>query len=170
MNELYKPSKPKNTGAWYKNGTLWFIVGSILVAIMINNFSKEASKPLATGKIKNGQLDLPPMTDQQLAEVVEDMKKEEELRKEELKSFYKTKAGKINKKHPEWTREDCERLVDNQVWIGMSLDMLKYKRGLPNSANPSDYGNGVNWQWCWDDYTPSCFYDNNADGLVDSYN
>lgn len=89
---------------------------------------------------------------------------------EEDRKFFKTKAGKIHKKHPEWSREACKRLANGEFWIGMSLDMLKYERGLPNAANPSDYGNGVQWQWCWDDWTPSCFYDNDNDGHIDSYN
>jgi hypothetical protein len=91
------------------------------------------------------------------------------LRMEELKEWYKTKAGKIQKKHPNWTREECKNIVDRKIWIGMSLDMLKYERGNPNSANPSNYGNGVNWQWCWDDYSPSCFY-GGEDGIITSYN
>jgi len=85
-------------------------------------------------------------------------------------AFMKTKAGRIYKKHPEWSREDCERLANNNIWIGMDIDMLKYKRGLPNSANPSNYGGVTQWQWCWSDFTPSCFYDNDGDGRIDSYN
>jgi hypothetical protein len=72
-------------------------------------------------------------------------------------------------KHPTWTKEDCLKLSKNKIWIGMTLDMLKYLRGKPNNANPSDYGKGVKWQWCWNNYTPSCFY-GNSDGIVTSYN
>jgi hypothetical protein len=88
----------------------------------------------------------------------------------EMKSWHKTKAGRIQLKHPAWSREDCEKIANRMIWIGMSLDMLKYERGLPNHANPSNYGNGTQWQWCWDDYSPSCFYDENNDLLIDSYN
>ncbi len=97
----------------------------------------------------------------------EERKKQEEI---EDKRFYKSKAGRIHKKHPEWSRDDCELLANNRIWVGMTYSMLKYKRGLPNHANPSNYGNGTQWQWCWNDYTPSCFYDNNDDGVIDSYN
>jgi len=98
---------------------------------------------------------------------------EEERKKQEAieeKRFLKSKAGRIYKKHPEWSKEDCQRIADNEIWIGMSIDMLKYKHGLPNHANPSNYGNGTQWQWCWDDLTPSCYYDNDNDGKIDSYN
>lgn len=89
--------------------------------------------------------------------------------KEEIQ-FLKTKAGKIWKRHPEWSKEDCERIADGYYWVGMTIDMVKYQRGLPNSANPSNYGNGTQWQWCWFDYSPSCFYDDDNDGIIDSYN
>ena len=80
-----------------------------------------------------------------------------------------SKAGRIKKKHPEWSDEDCENLANRRIWIGMSIQMLVYLRGNPNSANPSNYGDGINWQWCWENYTPSCFY-GRADGIITSYN
>jgi hypothetical protein len=83
-------------------------------------------------------------------------------------AFLKTKAGNIWKKRPEWSREDCELLANGEFWIGMEYEMIKYMRGLPSSANPSNYGNGVQWQWCWLKYSPSCFYDNDGDGKIDS--
>lgn len=96
---------------------------------------------------------------------------QEKLAKEETeqKAWEQSKAGKICKDNPEWDKSDCERLANNKIWVGMSLDMLKYKRGLPNVANPSNYGNGNEWQWCWWDYTPSCFYGGD-DGIIESYN
>lgn len=105
---------------------------------------------------------------------IEAQKRAEEERvareKAEQMAWDASKAGRICKKHPEWTKDDCTKLANNKFWIGMSIDMLKELRGLPDSANPSNYGYGTNWQWCWYDYTPSCFYDHNEDGLVDSYN
>ena len=80
------------------------------------------------------------------------------------------KAKQICLDNPGWTKNECEKLADGKIWIGMSYEMLKYKRGLPDSANPSNYGGGTEWQWCWLDYTPSCFYDTNNDGNIDSYN
>lgn len=87
----------------------------------------------------------------------------------EVKTWLNSKAGKIKKKHPDWSREECELVLKNKIWIGMTLEMLKYERGNPNSASPSNYGSGVRWQWCWDDYTPSCFY-GGEDGIITSYN
>jgi hypothetical protein len=84
-------------------------------------------------------------------------------------AYSKTRAGRLCAKHPDWTRDDCERVANNRIWIGMTLEMLKANRGLPDHANPSNYGNGTSWQWCWDDYTPSCFY-GEGDGIITAYN
>jgi hypothetical protein len=86
------------------------------------------------------------------------------------KTWDSSKAGQICKKHPDWTKNDCQNVADKKYWIGMSYDMLIELRGKPNSANPSNYGSGTQWQWCWFNYTPSCFYDDNGDGIVDSFN
>jgi hypothetical protein len=99
--------------------------------------------------------------------------KEQEARiakeKAELEAYNRTPAGMICKAHPEWSKTDCELLANRKIWIGMSYGMLKYLRGLPESANPSNYGSGTHWQWCWHDYTPSCFYGED-DGIITSYN
>lgn len=86
------------------------------------------------------------------------------------REWEESEAGQLCKKYPHWTEEECKKLADNKIWIGMSREMLVELRGLPNSANPSNYGYGTQWQWCWWYKTPSCFYDDNEDGLVDSYN
>ena len=84
-------------------------------------------------------------------------------------NWFKSKAGKIQKKHPIWSSTDCILLSQGRYWIGMSYDMLIYLRGRPNHVNPSNYGDGVIYQWCWDDHTPSCFY-GGSDGIITSYN
>lgn len=102
---------------------------------------------------------------------VEERRLEREKKQEaEERAWDISKAGQLCKKHSDWSREDCEKLANKKIWIGMSLDMLKEIRGLPNSANPSNYGSGTHWQWCWHNYKPQCFYDNNEDGLIDAYN
>lgn len=103
----------------------------------------------------------------------EEQEHREQIRKNEIteeKAFLNTKAGKIWKKHPKWSKADCIMLAKGEIWIGMDIYMVVYLRGNPDSATPSDYGNGKKWQWCWNDHTPSCFYDDNEDNLVDSYN
>jgi hypothetical protein len=87
----------------------------------------------------------------------------------EQKVWDNSAPGRIQKLHPSWSREDCEKISKRKVWIGMSLDMVKAERGNPNTINPSNYGSGNEYQWCWDDYTPSCFY-GGEDGIITSYN
>lgn len=79
------------------------------------------------------------------------------------------KAKKIYAKHPNWSIDDCVNLAENQVWIGMEYDMLVYLRGKPNTVNTSNYGNGNEYQCCWDNFNPSCFYMGD-DNIIRSYN
>jgi hypothetical protein len=106
---------------------------------------------------KRGEIEL----EKQQAEI----KKQEEDRK----VWENSKYGRLQKKYPSWSDEDCKLVLDNKIWIGMSFEMLKYQRGKPNSANPSNYGNGTSYQWCWNDYTPRCFY-GGEDGIITAYN
>jgi len=89
--------------------------------------------------------------------------------KAEQEAYDKSKAGVLCKKHTDWAKEDCQRIADKRIWVGMSLDMVKALRGTPNSASPSNYGGETTWQWCWYDYTPMCFYGGD-DGIITSYN
>ena len=83
--------------------------------------------------------------------------------------FDNSKAGKLYKKHSDWSKEDCEKLAERKIWIGMNYDMLLYLRGKPNNVNTSNYGSGNEYQCCWDDYDPSCFY-MGSDHIITSYN
>ena len=86
-----------------------------------------------------------------------------------LKKFEKTKAGKLQKKHPGWSVEDCNSVIARQIWIGMEYDMLVAERGRPNKINQSNYGSGIQYQFCWDDYNPKYFY-SKEDQIITSYN
>lgn len=83
--------------------------------------------------------------------------------------FLKTKAGKIYKKHPNWSKNDCEKIANNEIWIGMEYEMLVYLRGRPNHVNTSNYGKGEEYQACWDNYDPGCFYFDETQ-IIKSYN
>lgn len=83
--------------------------------------------------------------------------------------FKKTKAGKIYLKHPNWSKNDCEKIANNEIWIGMEYEMLVYLRGRPNHVNTSNYGKGEEYQACWDNYDPGCFYFDETQ-IIKSYN
>ena len=104
------------------------------------------------------------------AEAERVQKQQEAAQAAKKREWESTKAGQICKRHPDWKEEDCKMITDRKIWVGMTYDMLIELRGKPNSANPSNYGSGTQWQWCWYSYTPSCFYDNNDDGIIDIYN
>jgi DNA-directed RNA polymerase subunit RPC12/RpoP len=97
--------------------------------------------------------------------------KQKQTEENELKESMGSQAWKLHKKYPNWSIEECKDIAEGKYWIGMSYDMLISSFGRkPDSANPSNYGNGARWQWCWHNSTPSCFYDHNDDGIIDSYN
>ncbi len=95
---------------------------------------------------------------------------EPQMTAEELAAWEKSEAGQICAKHPTWEKEDCDMVADEQVWVGMTYDMLVYQLGEPDSMNPSNYGGRNRYQYCWRSQSPSCFYDNNDDGVIDAYN
>lgn len=155
------------------------------VANKIKNKSFKDALQTCNTYMKFGDKDLTPLCTTVKTEVlkIEQTEQEERAKKEaaeaakakareeaELKASMGPRAWKLHKKHPDWSVEDCKLVANNRIWVGMSYDMIKAQRGLPNSANPSNFGSGNRWQWCWHDYTPSCFYDDNDDGIIDSYN
>lgn len=95
-------------------------------------------------------------------------KKQKEL-EAKINKWKKSKAWKIQDKHPEWSGEACNLLANGRIWIGMSYDMLVYLRGKPNNVNTSNYGYGNEYQCCWYDYNPSCFYMKD-DQIITAYN
>lgn len=97
---------------------------------------------------------------------------EKEAKKQEsvLRATMGAKAWKVHKKHPSWSTEECKNVSEGRYWIGMSTDMMVASLGRPNSAKPSNYGNGQQWQYCYTDGWFQCFYDQNDDGIIDSYN
>lgn len=137
--------KPKGIGAWVALGFSFFLLLSAIASAF------KSTSPLS-------KIDQPTIITTPTRSPAEQ------------KNWDQSKAGKICKDNPTWSEKDCTSLADNLIWVGMSYDMLIYKRGEPDSANPSNYGGKTNWQWCWYDRTPSCFYDNNDDGIIDSYN
>ena len=96
----------------------------------------------------------------------------EELAKQkaEQEAFEKSPAGKLCRKHSTWEKDDCIRVADDKIWIGMSLDMLIEENGQPTTKNLSNYGSGSRYQYCWRGISPNCYYDNNDDGIIDAYN
>jgi hypothetical protein len=97
--------------------------------------------------------------------------KEKEKEQKLKRVWENSKAGKLQRKHPDWSESECERVAKGSIWIGMTLDMLKVSVGRnPSRSNQSNYGNGVHWQYCFDGLNPSCFYDTDDNGTIDSYN
>ena len=154
-------------------GIILFITGSILTIISrLSSYEPEQTyyKSLTTAQLDSIQTEELKQHKQDSLQKIEDAIAE---RKAERK-FMRSRAGQVYKfgkrKGMEWDRDDCQLVADNKIWIGMNYWMLVYLRGNPDRINPSDYGHGIRYQYCWDDYTPSHFYDDNDDNVIDSYN
>lgn len=90
------------------------------------------------------------------------------LKKLEEENFYKSRAGNIHKLHPEWSKNDCERLSQNYIWVGMDIEMVIYLRGKPNKINISNYGDGNRYQYIWRNYDIQYFHCG-SNNIVTSY-
>jgi hypothetical protein len=82
--------------------------------------------------------------------------------------FMKTKAGSIKKMHPEWSKEDCQKLADNYLWKGMHIEMVKYTRGNPDDVNVYRNGLSNEYEYVWKKEGISRFY-TKKDGIVADY-
>lgn len=140
------------------------IIALLIIVMMAGCNYKSREEKAAIEKYKQDSIEKTQLKEYSITAI----KKVEEDSKEQ-KEWEKTPAGKIQKKHPEWSKEDCEGVAEKNVWIGMDIQMVVYNRGLPNHKNVSNYGNGNEYQYCWDNYSISCFY-TKADQIVYAYN
>lgn len=68
------------------------------------------------------------------------------------------------------TEDEAQDILDRKIWIGMTYEMVIYERGRPDVLNVSNYGDGNQYQACWEGYTPFCFYFRERDHIIYSYN
>jgi hypothetical protein len=146
-----------------KKNAVWIVMGIILIIILSNsdkcNNTTEDKKPEKTYAEMQAEANKEKKADS--------IAKVEEVKEQAI--FDKTPAGTIQKSHPTWSRDDCNKLVNGKIWIGMHIQMVVYLRGLPNNKNVSNYGDGNEYQYCWSNYQTSCFY-TKEDQIVYSYN
>jgi hypothetical protein len=64
-------------------------------------------------------------------------------------AWLKTKAGKIWKKHPTWSKDDCETISKRQVHMGMSDEQVRAAWGRPDHINVTVTGTVRHEQWVW---------------------
>jgi RNA polymerase subunit RPABC4/transcription elongation factor Spt4 len=160
------PKKDVNNDDTLTGCFIFFIV-IIVIIIIVANCDGESDSEVNDAIINSKDLDK-----RYFEELKEDSIKrkiDDSIFKAEEEIFLNSKAGRIYKKHPEWTRDDCERLANKSIWIGMTYEMIVYLRGKPNKINTSNYGDGNDYQAVWNDYNPSYFYFKD-DHIIYSYN
>ena len=59
---------------------------------------------------------------------------------------------KAKKMGYDWSPSICERVARKNVWVGMTLKMVKFEFGLPDHINTTNVGDGEDYQYCYDDY------------------
>ena len=58
-------------------------------------------------------------------------------------------ADQIHQQHPLWSIEDCQKIAEHDIWIGMTEEMAKVSRGSPVDINRSVGPWGVHEQWVY---------------------
>jgi hypothetical protein len=69
-----------------------------------------------------------------------------------------SRAGRLNRLYPSWSKTDCVRLVHDKIWLGMDIDMLVCEMGPPDyTLNQNSKYNQSIIEYHWNDYNPSIF-------------
>jgi hypothetical protein len=72
------------------------------------------------------------------------------------------------------TKQECRGLVDTRkectYQIGDKVGLVFFNCGMPDAHNESNYGRGLQHQYCWRERHSFCIYDKNDDDVVDAFN
>ncbi len=69
--------------------------------------------------------------------------------KAEQAAYENSKAGKLCKTHPTWSKDDCAIIAEGKVSIGMTSEQAVAAWGRPNDINKTTYSFGVHEQWVY---------------------
>lgn len=110
---------------------------SVELNIVASNFSKSAnqnitiSRPKTIQEIEQDRLAEKARVDRLAAEskaeaerLVAEKKAADKIAADKI-LWDRTKAGKICKQNPGWTKDDCNNIAQGRFWIGMSYKMLE---------------------------------------------
>lgn len=92
--------------------------------------------------------------------------KEAQLAKEkaEQQAYDNSPAGRICKKHPDWTKSVCETLSKGKVRVGMTKEQARIGWGNPDDINKTITTYGTSEQWVYG-YSSYLYFD---DGILTS--
>lgn len=92
---------------------------------------------------------VPVRTAEEAARAEADQKAAAEKAKLDEAAFAKSPAGKIQQKHPDWSRKVCEAIAGKKVGVGMSAEQVRLSWGKPEKVNSTVYGRGTHEQWVY---------------------
>jgi len=76
------------------------------------------------------------------------------------------RAFAINQNHPDWSKEECLKLANHKIWVGMSKLQLQLSWGNPKSIDRhSTFGSDAE-QWIYGNLGPYVYVNN---GVVSSW-
>lgn len=77
-----------------------------------------------------------------------------------------TRAFELQKAHPDWTKDDCLRIVNRKLWAGMSKVQLQLAWGNPRSIDKNYTFGSNSEQWVYGSMGPYVYIEN---GIVTSW-
>jgi hypothetical protein len=81
-------------------------------------------------------------------------------------STIESKAFELQKSHPDWTRDECMRIINRKLWAGMTKVQLQAAWGQPRTID-KNYTFGINSeQWVYGTMGPYVYLEN---GVITSW-
>jgi hypothetical protein len=118
-----------------------FVGGPLLM--MVYSISNPPPRPSAPARATS------PLTAEAAARAAAQAKADhEEMVKAEAK-WKASPAGKLQAKHPDWSRDDCKMIVTRNVHMGMTAEQVRLAWGKPDHINATTTANRTNEQWVW---------------------
>jgi hypothetical protein len=62
-----------------------------------------------------------------------------------------------------WNKDDCGKIAERNIWIGMDKEELILAWGLPNHKNDTVGAWGINSQWVYGDFKPYVYLEGKSD-------
>ena len=77
----------------------------------------------------------------------------EQAKEDRLAEARTQRIEEIQQKHPSWTVEDCELIVDRKIRLGMTKEMVRLSWGWPSETYTSISLTGTYeaWEYLWAD-------------------
>jgi hypothetical protein len=66
-----------------------------------------------------------------------------------LNAAFERQVDACQEGHPNWARFDCERIVREEIWVGMTQEMILASLGEPSSIEPASSDDSTYEEWTY---------------------